>query len=112
MKLAGKKFLYSPVSFSQINESILPIFLERLNRETALDSNTEEKILSNLLNDKKDATVIIVSQSAKSIKNCDKIIVLSQNGVESQGTHNELLETSAYYSKVVKNQLGEVSANG
>ncbi len=40
LKLAGKKFLYSPVSFSQINESILPIFLERLNRETALDSNT------------------------------------------------------------------------
>ncbi len=79
---------------------------------TALDSNTEEKILSNLLSDKKDATVIIVSQSVKSIKNCDKIVVLSNSGVESQGTHEELLQKSPYYSKVVRNQIGEVSENG
>ena len=75
---------------------------------TALDSNTEEKILSNLLNSKKDATIIIVSQSVKSIRNCDRIIVLSQNGVESQGTHSELLEKSSYYRMIVSNQSGEV----
>lgn len=75
---------------------------------TALDSNTEEKILSNLLNIKKDATIVIISQSIKSIKNCDRIIVLSQNGVESQGTHSELLEKSSYYRMIVSNQSGEV----
>lgn len=32
LKLDNRKFLYSPVSFSQINESILPLFLEELKK--------------------------------------------------------------------------------
>lgn len=78
---------------------------------TALDSKTEEKLLEALINEKKDATVIIVSQRIKSIMNCDKIIVLSDKGVEAEGTHGELINKSPYYKKAVDNQSKEVPHN-
>ncbi len=79
---------------------------------TALDSETEEKILNKLVETKNNATIIIISQRVKSIMNCDKIIVLSENGVESEGTHQELMESSPYYSTISKNQLSEVIVDG
>ncbi len=79
---------------------------------TALDSDTEEKILNKLIEEKSDATIIIISQRIKSIMNCDKIIVLSENGVQAEGTHSQLLEKSAYYHRISQNQLNEVTANG
>ena len=78
---------------------------------TALDKKKEETILKNLLNEKADATIVIISNSIKSIMNCDEIIVLSQNGVEAVGNHEELVEKSPYYKKAVNNQLSEVSRN-
>ena len=39
LNLDGKKYLYSPTSFSQINESILPVFLKELKKNLTPDSN-------------------------------------------------------------------------
>ncbi len=79
---------------------------------TSLDSVTEEKILNNIINTNKNATIIIISQRINTLMRCDKTIVLSANGVEAEGTHDQLLKTSEYYNKIFKNQICEVSKNG
>ena len=39
----------------------------------------------------------------KSIENVDKIIVMENGKIESQGTHSELLEKSKVYNTMVRN---------
>lgn len=75
-----------------------------------VDSDTEEHILSYLDEIKKDSAVILVSQRINSLMCADKIIVLSQNGIEACGTHNELLTESRFYRELAALQGLEVAA--
>ena len=74
---------------------------------SAVDTQTEEEILSNLEDISKNKTTIIVSHRISSIKNADQIIVLDQGEIIQQGTHNELVAKSGYYSELYKKQLKE-----
>jgi ATP-binding cassette subfamily B protein len=48
---------------------------------------------------------VIIAHRLSTVKNCDKIFVLKQGVIISEGTHKELLETCQYYNELVKNQL-------
>ena len=74
---------------------------------SAVDTETEEEILSNLEDITKNKTTIIVSHRISSIKKADQIIVLDQGEIIQQGTHNELVAKSGYYSELYKKQLKE-----
>jgi len=74
---------------------------------SAVDTETEEKILKNLSKVSKDKTTIIVSHRVSSVKNADKIIVLSEGEIMQQGTHNELINTDGYYKELYAKQLHE-----
>lgn len=74
---------------------------------SAVDTETEEKILNNLLDFCKDKTTIIVSHRVSSAKNADKIIILDQGQILQQGTHNELIEQGGYYKDLYFKQLTE-----
>ena len=74
---------------------------------SAVDTETEEKILNNLLDFCKDKTTIIVSHRVSSAKNADKIIILDQGQILQQGTHNELIEMGGYYKNLYFKQLTE-----
>ncbi|MFT5103540.1 MAG: ATP-binding cassette subfamily B multidrug efflux pump [Candidatus Latescibacterota bacterium] len=74
---------------------------------SAVDTETEEKILKNLSKVSKDKTTIIVSHRVSSVKNADKIIVLSDGKIMQQGTHNELINTDGYYKELYAKQLHE-----
>lgn len=78
---------------------------------TALDTETEAAIMSAVSQKCKNAAVLLVSQRMSSVKNADKIIVLSQNGVEGEGRHDELVETCGLYRELVELQSGEVSGD-
>ena len=54
---------------------------------SAVDTETEEKILKNLNKISKDKTTIIVSHRVSSAKNADQIIVLDDGKIVQQGTH-------------------------
>ena len=54
--------------------------------------DNEKKIQESLNKLIKDKTVIIISHRLKSIENVDKIIVIENGYVESQGNHKELIE--------------------
>lgn len=78
---------------------------------SAVDTETEETILNNLLTYCKDKTTIIVSHRVSSAKNADQIIILEEGKIIEKGTHNELLEQNGYYKDLYVKQLSEKEIN-
>ena len=74
---------------------------------SAVDTETEEKILSNLERVSKSKTTFIISHRVSSAKNADKIIVLDDGKITQQGTHNQLINTEGYYKDLYEQQLLE-----
>jgi ATP-binding cassette subfamily B protein len=74
---------------------------------SAVDTETEEEILSNLKSASRNRTTIIVSHRVSSAKNTDQIIVLEDGRVLQQGTHEQLLAREGYYKELYINQLSE-----
>ncbi len=74
---------------------------------SAVDTETEEQILNNLLEFCKDKTTIIVTHRVSSAKNADKIIILEDGQIIQQGSHNQLLNLEGYYQELYNKQLSE-----
>ena len=74
---------------------------------SAVDTETEEKILSNLEKVSKNKTTFIISHRVSSAKNADKIIVLDKGEIIQQGTHNQLIKQEGYYKNLYEQQLLE-----
>ena len=68
----------------------------------SLDVDNEKKIQESLNNLVKDKTVVIISHKMKSIENADKIVVLENGKVESEGKHEELLQKSKVYKNLIE----------
>ncbi|NNL15168.1 MAG: ABC transporter ATP-binding protein [Flavobacteriaceae bacterium] len=76
---------------------------------SAVDTETEEKILNNLDKVSTNKTTIIVSHRVSSAKNADKIIVLEDGKITQEGTHELLINQSGYYKDLYLKQLSETS---
>ncbi len=76
---------------------------------SAVDTQTEEKILNNLNTLTKNKTSIIVSHRVSSAKNADKVIVLDNGKIIQEGTHNTLINTEGYYKQLYIEQLSETT---
>jgi len=74
---------------------------------SAVDTETEETILNNLLAFCRDKTTIIVSHRVSSAKNADKIIILDHGEIIQQGSHNQLVNQEGYYKELFLKQLSE-----
>ena len=74
---------------------------------SAVDTETEEQILSNLEKVSKNKTTFIVSHRISSAKNADKIIVLDEGEIIQQGTHNQLVNIDGYYKDLYDQQVSE-----
>ncbi|GAA4267954.1 ABC transporter ATP-binding protein [Hyunsoonleella aestuarii] len=74
---------------------------------SAVDTETEEKILKNLNKISKGKTTIIVSHRVSSAKNADKIIVLDGGEIVQEGTHETLVNIAGYYKDLYLKQLSE-----
>ena len=74
---------------------------------SAVDTETEEEILSNLKEITKDKTTIIVSHRVSSAKNTDKIITIDNGRISQQGTHNQLVNIEGYYRDLYLKQVSE-----
>lgn len=78
---------------------------------SAVDTETEEKILSNLEIISKNITTFIVSHRVSSAKKADKIIVLNDGEIIQKGTHNDLIHIDGYYKSLYEQQLLEKKIN-
>ena len=74
---------------------------------SAVDTDTEEKILKNLNRTCQDKTTIMVSNRISSIKDADKIIVLQDGKIIEVGDHKTLIKNKNYYSELFKRQQYE-----
>jgi ATP-binding cassette subfamily B protein len=74
---------------------------------SAVDTETEEKILKNLVRITEGKTTIIVSHRISSAKNADQIIVLEDGKVTQTGSHDTLINTDGYYKELYTKQLSE-----
>jgi ATP-binding cassette subfamily B protein len=74
---------------------------------SAVDTETEETILNNLLLYCEDKTTIIVSHRVSSAKNADMIIIIEEGKIIQQGSHNQLINENGYYSQLYLKQLSE-----
>jgi len=78
---------------------------------SAVDTETEEKILKNISKISKGKTSIIVSHRVSSAKNANKIIVLDDGEIVQQGTHDTLIGIDGYYKHLYLKQLSETTSN-
>ncbi|WP_353077325.1 ABC transporter ATP-binding protein [Flavobacterium sp.] len=74
---------------------------------SAVDTETEEKIINNFKLIFKDKTTIIVTHRASAAKNANKIIILDEGKIVQQGTHNELVKEEGFYKDLFIKQLSE-----
>ncbi len=74
---------------------------------SSLDSDTEEKLISNLHKSFKEKTVVIVSHRLSCLKYSDRIIVLEDGKIIQEGNHSKLIELEGYYKDLYYKQMKE-----
>lgn len=74
---------------------------------SAVDTQTEERILKNLNRIMKDRTTLIISHRVSTVKDCDAILVLDEGQIVEQGTHDDLIDQQGLYYELFQQQLLE-----
>ncbi len=67
---------------------------------SAIDSETEDKIQKAIKNILKNRTTILITHRLSQIRWADLILVLKRGEIVSEGTHDELLQSSEEYRKI------------
>lgn len=74
---------------------------------SAVDTDTEERILMGLRDVMKERTTIVISHRVSTLKHCDRVIVLHNGAVVEEGTHAELIARGGRYAETYERQLLE-----
>ena len=74
---------------------------------SALDTETEKKIIQSLSKYKNKTTKMIVSHRLSSVKDLDKIIVLSSGKIIQIGNHEQLINEKGYYKELYFKQINK-----
>lgn len=67
---------------------------------SALDNESEQIIKKSLMELAKGRTTFTIAHRLSTVKNADRIFVLTENGLEEQGTHDELVKKGGIYAKL------------
>lgn len=74
---------------------------------SAVDTDTEEKILKHIDENRKGSTNIIIAHRISTIQNADVIIVLDEGKIVETGTHQQLIQQEGLYNSIYEKQLLE-----
>ena len=74
---------------------------------SAVDTYTEEEILSRLRGVMSNRTAIIISHRISTVREADQIVVLDGGRVVEKGRHDELIRMGGHYAELYKKQLLE-----
>ena len=72
---------------------------------SAVDTSTEQSILSFFDHSLRDTTIIVITHWANNLLNYDKILVLDNGKIAEQGTHEELIRNEGFYQSVYQQQM-------
>jgi len=74
---------------------------------SAVDTYTEEEILTRLRGVMKERTAIIISHRISTVRDADQIVVLEAGRVVEKGRHDDLIRLGGHYADLYKKQLLE-----
>ena len=78
---------------------------------SAVDTDTEEKILRNLKENRSGKTTILIAHRISTIQNADLILVLEDGEAKECGNHQELMELGGIYRDMFEKQQLEAAKN-
>ena len=74
---------------------------------SAVDTYTEEEILSRLAGVMRSRTAILVSHRVSTVRTADQILVLDEGAIVERGTHDQLVARNGLYAELYRKQLLE-----
>lgn len=78
---------------------------------SAVDTDTEEKILKNLKENRRGKTTILIAHRISTIQNADVILVLEDGEARECGNHGELMALGGIYKDMFEKQQLEAAKN-
>ena len=72
---------------------------------SALDGDTETQVLNNLLESARESTILMTTHRLSSLTKADRIVLLHNGSIDSQGTHQELMELHGRYFAFYQQQF-------
>ena len=71
---------------------------------SALDTETEQIIQASLNELAKNRTTLVIAHRLATIRNADRIVVVTENGIEEEGGHDELIEKGGIFANLHRGQ--------
>lgn len=72
---------------------------------SALDNESEQVVQKSLEEFAKDRTTFVIAHRLSTIRNAKRILVLTENGIEEEGTHEELMSKKGVYESLYQMQF-------
>jgi ATP-binding cassette subfamily B protein len=72
---------------------------------SALDVDTETQVLNNLLESARESTILMTTHRLSSLTQADRIVMLHNGSIDSQGTHQELMDLHGRYFALYQQQF-------
>ncbi|MBQ6067658.1 MAG: ATP-binding cassette domain-containing protein, partial [Clostridia bacterium] len=69
---------------------------------SSLDNESERLVRNSLYKLAQGRTTLTVAHRLTTVKNADRIIVLTENGIEEEGTHAALMEKGGLYAEMYR----------
>lgn len=69
---------------------------------SALDNESENIVKESLEKLAKNRTTIVIAHRLSTVRNAERILVLTENGIEESGTHDELMNKGGIYASLYK----------
>ena len=69
---------------------------------SAMDNITEKLVMENVVKQLDNKTLVVIAHRLETIKDVDKIYVLSDGIIQEEGKYNELLDKNGYFTKLYK----------
>lgn len=102
--LSGGQKQRTSIARALIKKPCILVFDDSL---SAVDTKTEDEILSYLKNELTEKTTLMISHRISTIQDCDRIFVMDNGSIVETGTHEELLTRKGVYFRIYSKQILE-----